>query len=128
MIKTTLIHILIILGMGFVMFNIQRLALPDFQFNLRNVYIFHALATIVVYVTLKFLSKSPKLKDQIGFLYLGTIFLKTAIFIGLFKDTVMSDNSMTNFEGLSLLFPLFIFLFLEVYFIAKILNKMEQKT
>ena len=126
--KTILFHIFIIFLTGILSFYIQSLIFTDIRFGLENVYLFHTLATTIIYVGLKLLSETHKFKDQIGFLYLATIFIKMGLFVGFFDGTIMSINSMTNTEALSLLTPLFIFLFLEVYFIAKILNKTVQKT
>lgn len=126
--KNTLINIFVILFTGIIIYYIQTLIFTDLRFELQNVYLFFALATTIIYVSLTLLSKTPKFKDQLGFIYFATIFMKMGIFFAVFDSTIMSINAMTNTEALSLLLPIFIFLFLEVYFIAKILNKTTQKT
>ena len=121
--KNILRSIVIFLITGVVAYFIQSLVFIDLRFGLIEVYLFHAIASSVIYVSLEILSRTQKFQRQIGFLYLGTLFIKVAIFAGIFNGSIMSINDMTNKEALSLLFPLFIFLFLEVYFVAKILNK-----
>lgn len=121
--KNILRPIVIFLITGVVAYFIQSLVFIDLRFGLMEVYLFHAITSSVIYVSLEILSRTQKFQRQIGFLYLGTLFIKVAIFAGIFNGSIMSINDMTNKEALSLLFPLFIFLFLEVYFVAKILNK-----
>ncbi len=121
--KSIPIHIFIILLIGVIVYYLQTFVFSNSRFGLENVYLFHVIASTVVYVALELLSKTQKFKNQIGFLYLGTIFFKVVLFVGIFNGTVMSVKSMTDKEIFSLLLPVFIFLFLEVYFISKILNK-----
>lgn len=126
--KRTFLPVVIIFIAGFITYFLQSLMFADLRFDLMEVYLFHALASSSIYVILDLFSKTRKFGDQIGFLYLGTLFLKVAFFVGVFHDSIMSINEMTKKEGLSLLLPLFIFLFLEVFFVARILNRTALKT
>lgn len=126
--RNNFINVLVIIGVGLVAYFLQSFLITELRFEMGAVYLFLTIATSLIYVGLAMLSKMEKFKDQIGFFYLGSIFLKVVLFAAIFQDSVMSINEMTNSEALSLLFPIFVFLFLEVYFIAKILNNPSQKT
>lgn len=126
--KTNFVSVIVIIGTGIIAFILQGFMFADLRFNLQNVYLFLTAVTVFIYIGLALLSQMEKFKDQIGFFYLGTIFLKMVLFAAIFQDSIMSISEMTNNEAMSLLFPIFVFLFLEVYFIAKILNRSSQKT
>lgn len=126
--KSTFLPVVVIFITGIVTYGLQSVLFTNLRFGLLEVYIFHTIATSIIYVASDLLSRTRKFEHQIGFLYLGTLFLKVAVFVGIFQDSIVSINEMTDKEVLSLLLPLFIFLFLEVYFISKILNRTVLKT
>lgn len=101
----------------------QLLTLSDetVRFSLREVYIFNAVISFLICAILNILSKS--MFSQIGFIYLGTLVLKIAVFFMLFNNTILKDQQLTKAESFNLLLPIAIFLFIEVFLLAKILNK-----
>lgn len=89
-------------------------------YSLLGVYIFHLIAAMFVYGIVELVAKF--LPDQAGYAYLGSIFIKIGFFVLIFKASVFSNVEMPMPERLSLIVPLFLFLFAEAIFIAKLLN------
>jgi len=63
-----------------------------------------------------------KIKEQLGFIYLGTIIFKITVFAVVFYQSIFAID-LTNAQRIALIIPMAIFLFIEVFFVAKILNK-----
>lgn len=100
---------------------IQEINTP---FSLLNVYLFQAIASLLLIVFFEGLaSLTTRFKDQLGFLYLGSIVVKMLFFCIIFRRVLFSTVVLTKADSLSLLIPIFIFLFYEVYFMIKILNR-----
>lgn len=97
----------------------------NLQFLLQNVYVFHAIASLLICGLLNFLQTFKKFQSQIGFLYLGTLFIKIIAFSIVFKKVVIDTPVLSKTSSLNLLITLMIFLTAEVYFVAKILNRKE---
>ncbi|WP_397364240.1 DUF6168 family protein [Olleya sp. R77988] len=97
----------------------------DFQlrFSLLSIYIFHFIVSFIISAGFLMLSKSLKWSSQLGFVYIFAFITKFLFFAAAFKDTLLGIENLSRLESLNLLIPLFLFLFLEVYFIANILNK-----
>ncbi|MEC3906332.1 DUF6168 family protein [Tamlana sp. 2201CG12-4] len=100
----------------------------DFQlisvrFQLTPVYIFFAIASFLICIVFKSFTFFKKTKEQLGFLYLFTLFLKIIVFTAIFYNSIIGLQDITKIESLNLLIPLFVFLALEVVFIAAILNQ-----
>lgn len=93
------------------------------NYPLDQVYFFHATVSLVVCIVLKVLSEKEKYFSQIGFLYLWSLLFKLILFAVVFYNPVFTQDKLSNTESISFLFPLVISLGLEVYFLAKILNK-----
>lgn len=93
------------------------------NYPLDQVYFFHATVSLVVCIVLKSLSEKEKYFSQIGFLYLWSLLFKLILFAVVFYNPVFTQDKLSNTESISFLFPLVISLGLEVYFLAKILNK-----
>lgn len=93
------------------------------NYPLDQVYFFHATVSLVVCIVLKALSEKEKYFSQIGFLYLWSLLFKLILFAVVFYNPVFTQDKLSNTESISFLFPLVISLGLEVYFLAKILNK-----
>lgn len=99
-------------------FNIEH------PFDLWKIYLFQGIATLVLCASFEFISqKSQQLKDQLGFLYLAAMALKVGAFSLFFRDILFSSLVLSKGDSLSLLIPIFLFLFLEVLIIVKILNR-----
>lgn len=95
------------------------------RFNLWDTNLFFAVASLIICVHLKFFSTIKKLQPQLGFIYLPTLFIKGVLFFIMFKSSVFNLDVLSTTERLNLIIPLFLFLGLEVYFIVKIIRKIE---
>lgn len=91
-------------------------------FSLKKVYIFFALFSFVICSLFKIGSIVNKIKEQLGFIYLGTIIFKIVVFAVVFYESVFAVD-LTSAQRIALIIPMAIFLFVEVFFVAKILNK-----
>lgn len=115
----------VVLVIGYsVHYSILNIAIIEHPFSLWNIYLFQAVATFLLCASFKVISeKSEKYKDQLGFLYLAAMVAKVGIFSLLFSDILFSTLVLSRMDSLSLLIPIFLFLFLEVVIIVKILNQ-----
>ena len=96
----------------------------EHPFALWQIYLFQCLATLALCASFEVIAqKSKKYKDQLGFLYLGAMVLKIALFSIFFSSILFSSLVLSRTDSLSLLIPIFLFLFLEVVIIMKILNR-----
>ena len=95
------------------------------DFSLLNIYLFHAVFSFAICALLLALSKLPQFRSQLGFIYLGGLLLKLLVFAGLFQGIVLRESPMSNASSISLLIPIALFLSLEVYFIAKLLRRID---
>lgn len=96
----------------------------EHPFILWDIYLFQGIATLVLCIAFEFISqKSEHLRDQLGFLYLGAMALKVGLFCMVFSNILFSSLVLSRIDSLSLLIPVFLFLFLEVLIIVKILNR-----
>lgn len=85
--------------------------------------LFFCLASLVINIHFLFLSKIESIRPQLGFIFLPTLFIKGGLFYIVFKSSISNLENYSIAERLNLLIPFLIFLALEVFFIAKILNK-----
>ena len=97
------------------------------RFDLLDVYWFFSLSSLAICLLFFFLSSVESLIAQLGFLYLPGLFIKGLLFYILFQDSVFSLDSLTFTERLCLLIPMLVFLFVEAYFIIKLLKKLNSK-
>ena len=109
-------------------YSIHQFILNYYQvthpFTLWKIYLFQGVATLVLCASFEIIAqKSQKYRDQMGFLYLGAMVLKILLFSAFFSDILFSSLVLSKLDSLSLLIPIFIFLFLEVVIIVKILNR-----
>lgn len=105
---------------------ILEVNIVDNRFQLKPVYFFFAIASFLICVVFKSFTFFEKTREQLGFLYLFTIFIKILVFVILFYKSIISFPNITKTESLNILIPLFIFLFLEVFFISRILNNKNE--
>lgn len=129
MIKSIFIYFLLFFGVFFLSFSLhqnyiekQAITLP---FSLKQVYVFHLGFSLLVCVNFKLFSNVDKIFSQLGFIYLGTLFLKIVLFCALFYRPIFKEENLPQIARVSLLIPVFIFLLTEAFFVAKILNKKE---
>ena len=95
------------------------------RFNLWDTNLFFAITSLVICIHIKFFSFKKSLQPQLGFIYLPTLFIKGVIFFIAFQSSIFNLDVLTTTERLNLLFPLLLFLGLEVYFVVKIILNNE---
>lgn len=93
------------------------------RFQLNDVYLFFVIISLLICIIFKGLTLIAKAKEQIGFYYLPTIFLKVVLFFLVFNNSIAGLKDLSQVESINLLIPLFIFLVLEVSFLSRLLNK-----
>lgn len=82
------------------------------------------LAFVIVAILFSF---RLKLKNQIGFLFIGGSLLKFLIFFIFFHPSFTADGIMTRAEFGSFFVPYFLSLILETYFTSRMLRNLEQE-
>lgn len=92
----------------------------DLSFSLLGVYIFHAIAVIIIYAAVEFVAEH--LPTQAGYTYLMLMCFKIGTFLLIFKSTVFENEDLSQVERVGLVVPFLLFLFLEAGAIAKLLN------
>lgn len=97
----------------------KNITLP---FSLKKVYLFFVLFSLFICSLFKIGSVINKIKEQLGFIYLGTIIFKITVFAVVFYESIFAID-LANPQRIALIIPMAIFLFIEVFFVAKILNK-----
>lgn len=90
-----------------------------------SVYLFHFVISLFICVGFALLEATHKWSHQLGFVYLFTFIGKLILFALFFNYTLFKKENLSLVEGVNLLIPLFLFLFLEVYFISKIISKKQ---
>lgn len=88
---------------------------------LLQVYLFHALFSVLVYVICELVYIA--LPAQVGYAFLASVFLKMGFFVLIFKKSLFGKVELAMFERLSLIVPLFLFLLLEAVALAYLLNQ-----
>lgn len=127
MIKSIALYIFVFLSLFFISLHLnesyiekQDIILP---FSLRKVYLFHLGFSLLVCINFKALSVVDKIFEQLGFIYLFTLFLKIILFVAIFYKVLFTEESLTQVARVSLFIPMFIYLLTEAVFVTKILNK-----
>lgn len=127
MIKSFITYLIAFSLLFLVSYNLHQYALDkntiDLRFEIITIYIFFALISFIICQGFFILSSVKKTQEQLGFLYLGTMFLKITLFVLTFYNSIIKIPSLSKTESLNILIPLFIFLFLEVYFIVRLLQQ-----
>ena len=98
----------------------------ELPFPLLSVYLFHASFSIVLCIGFLSMYQMEKFKNQIGFLYMASVVVKAILFCIIFSNYLFKEGSFTRIEAASLLIPLFLFLFFEVFFITKLLKNLGE--
>ncbi len=126
MIKTLLTYLIVFIAVLLTANYLHQYILDinalQLRFNLRPLYLFFASFSILICVVFRVLLTVEKTKDQLGFIYLSTLVIKIFFFVLLFKTSILDLPDLSKKESFNLLIPIFVFLLVEVYFIAKILN------
>jgi len=124
MIKRILSYLLIVVAVFVVVFFTHQYVLDSKQlvlsYSLLNVYLFNAIASIIIYGCIELVAE--KLPSQAGYAFLACVFLKIGFFVVLFQATVFSEVKLELFQRLSLMIPFFLFIIIEAVGVAKLLN------
>lgn len=124
MIKRVLKYLLIVIIVFISFYFIHEYVLSSKQLNLYysllNVYLFNAIASIILYGCIELVAE--KLPSQAGYAFLTCVFLKIGLFIVLFQATVFSEVKLELFQRLSLIVPFFLFIVIETIGVGKLLN------
>jgi hypothetical protein len=85
-----------------------------------NVYLFNAIASILVYACVELIADT--LPNQAGYAFLACVFLKIGFFVLLFQAAVFPEIKLALFQRISLMFPFCLFIIIEALGLAKLLN------
>lgn len=127
MIKKGIGILLTFITLYFVLQNIHHFLLEEKEielpFSLEKLYLFNAGFSALICINILFLSTVNKFKEQLGFIYLITLFVKIILFSATFYKSIVKVDEMQMVAKLSMLFPLLIFLLTEIIFVAKLINQ-----
>ena len=116
---------LILLGslvFGLHLFLLQNAGLPLFENKILASYILNMLLTIgIVFLLFKL---KEKYTNQIGFLFLGSSFVKFLTFFMVFHGAYKADGNIETLEFLAFFIPYSLCLILETTYLSKWLNEM----
>ncbi|MEX0362721.1 MAG: DUF6168 family protein [Allomuricauda sp.] len=117
-----LLLLLLLLSFGAHLGILSLRDLPLFDNLIMLSYVVNAILAAVIFLLLyKF---REKLKNQIGFLFMGGSLLKFVFFFLLFYPTYKSDGDMSGLEFAAFFVPYAISLFLETFFTSKMLKNL----
>lgn len=127
--KSFVIYFLVFFALYFLGFNIHQFILEKYAlnttFSLQKIYIFHFGFSLLICMNFKYFSSVDKIFNQLGFIYLISIFIKIILFSAIFYKSVFNEENLPFFSRVSLFIPAIIFLLTEAIFIANILNKKQ---
>lgn len=127
MIRSIIAYAAIFFCIFIISFSLHEYLLEERQiilpFSLKKVYLFHLGFSLIICTNFVAISRVEKNFDQLGYIYLGTIFLKLIIFIATFYKSIITGETLPFITRISLLIPMIIFLFIEAIIVAKILKK-----
>ena len=118
------IRLVLVLSLAFAMHLVllQIVGLPLFENKVVASYMINTLLTIAIFFGLYRLKE--KYSSQIGFLFLGSSFLKFAVFFIVFYGTYKANGTIDTLEFLAFFTPYSLCLILETIYLSKWLNEM----
>ncbi|MCX2681184.1 DUF6168 family protein [Galbibacter sp. EGI 63066] len=101
---------------------LQTSLFPDtmFYYSMWSIYTFHFLSTIIVYFST--LGVNKKMPDKTGFAFLALSLLKMLAAIVFLVPLIQSEMTDPIPSVFSFFIPYFIFLFIETFFVLKLLK------
>lgn len=93
----------------------------ELYYNTHSIYLFHFLATFLVYAFVVFVHKS--FADKSGFAFMGASFFKMLAAILFLLPMLLSDSSSKFADVVAFFIPYFMFLIFETFFVVKIINQ-----
>jgi drug/metabolite transporter (DMT)-like permease len=118
-----LLALVLLVSFGVHILILSSKDLPLFANLVIRSYVVNALLAAIIFLLLYRFRE--KLKNQIGFLFMGGSFLKFIFFFLLFYPTYKSDGDMSSLEFASFFVPYLACLFLETFFTSKMLKNLE---
>ena len=112
----------ILFALGVHLFLLKKTALPLFADKILEAYSVNTILTIAIVFFLYRLKE--KYSNQIGFLFLGSSFIKFAVFFIVFHGAYKANGSIETLEFLAFFTPYSICLIFETFFLSKWLNEM----
>ena len=104
------------------LFLLQNADLPLFENKIMESYIINTLLTIgIVFLLFKL---KDKYTNQVGFLFLGSSFIKFLAFFIVFHGAYKADGAIETLEFLAFFIPYSLCLILETIYLSKWLNEM----
>ena len=103
--------------------NILKKLAIETAFSLKKVYLFHLGFSLLICTNFTIFSTVDKIFQQLGFIYLVSIFLKIVVFSIIFYNPIFSKENLDFASRISLFIPMILFLLTEAFFVAKILIK-----
>ncbi len=125
MIKHIILIILYYACLNGLVHGIQVIALDQqnyCRYSIFNTNLFFSISSAIICMAILAFSLSKKLNSQLGFIYLPSLFIKGILFFVIFNESIFALENLSIEERINLLIPLFTFLALEVYFVAKFIN------
>ncbi|WP_190810461.1 DUF6168 family protein [Flagellimonas sp. S3867] len=118
-----LLSVLLLISFGLHILVLSNMELPILDNLIIRSYIVNGLLAAIIFTLLyKF---RQKLKNQIGFLFMGGSLLKFLFFFLLFYPTYKSDGDMSGLEFGAFFIPYAVALFLETFFTSRMLKNLE---
>ncbi|NVK52051.1 MAG: hypothetical protein HWD85_03880 [Flavobacteriaceae bacterium] len=99
---------------------LEAYSYPEFADKINEAYFVNGLLAIIIFLVLFFLR--DKLRDQLGFLFMGGSFLKFAAFFFFFYADYRADTTITKLEFLAFFVPYVYSLLIETLALIKLLN------
>ncbi|MEM7486376.1 MAG: DUF6168 family protein [Bacteroidota bacterium] len=116
----------LLLSFGIHAFVLESKDFPIFDNLIVRSYLVNGFLAAVVFILLNHFKE--KLKNQIGFLFMGGSFLKFIFFFLFFYPTYKEDGDMSALEFAAFFIPYSIALFLETFFTSKMLKNLEDSS
>ncbi|UII77561.1 DUF6168 family protein [Flagellimonas sp. HMM57] len=116
----------LLLSFGIHLFVLGSKDLPIFDNLIVRSYLVNGFLAAAVFILLNHFKE--KLKNQIGFLFMGGSFLKFIFFFLFFYPTYKADGDMSALEFAAFFIPYAIALFLETFFTSKMLKNLEDSS
>lgn len=101
--------------------TLEKLGFPLYENKIILAYIVNTIQAIIIYTVLYFLR--IKQEHNLGFIYMIGSLLKFGAFFLLFNSSYKADGEINSLEFSAFFIPYGVCLFLETYYLIKLLNK-----
>ena len=126
MLKNIILYIVVFTVVGATSYFLQNFVLstPPSYFGplLIKAYSFHYLFSLTLVIVFLIASKNKSFFEQLGFIYMGVLVFKLTLVAAIFYPYLLGELVMSQLYRGLLMLPAIIFLFLEVFFISKIMG------